>query len=467
MKHFFLHALLAMLVKTGLPAQSHTFPPDTLARPAVRTLREAFQKGHFQGSFRSYFMATDNARELQDYHALAAGGGLHYQSAPFHGFQFGLGGVFHYNLTSSDLEKRDSATGASNRYEVGLFDITDPGNRTDLDRMEEFWLRYEGKKSRITLGQQVLQTPFINPQDGRMRPTLVSGVWGETTAAKNWKIQGGWLWGVSPRSTVKWYSVGESIGIYPKGLNPDGTASGYPENLESKGVGILGISRQFGSRLQVQVWDQYVENIFNTALAQADYTQPLRNGHKILAGLQWTHQDALSSGGHEDQTRTYFPRGAQSNVLSAQAGWQRNGWQALLAWTHTTGDGRFLNPREWGREPFYTFMPRERIEGSGDVQALTGRAIWQSDSKKWRLEAAYGRFRLPDVKNVSLNKYGFPSFEQFNFDARYTFGGALKGLRAQLLVVWKGRLGEVYGNDKYVINKVDMTLYNLVLNYTY
>jgi hypothetical protein len=26
-------------------------------------------------------------------------------------------------------------------------------------------------------------------------------------------------------------------------------------------------------------------------------------------------------------------------------------------------------PREWGRDPFYTFMPRERNEGYGDVNA--------------------------------------------------------------------------------------------------
>lgn len=460
-------ALILLFTTADLFAQNRTTPADTSERPEARNVREVFQKGHFRGNFRAYFMATDNARQLTDYYALAVGGGLHFQTAQFHGFRFGMGGVFNYNLASSDFEKRDSTTGAANRYEIGLFDITDPSNRTNLDRLEEIWLRYEWKKSRLTLGQQTIQTPFINPQDGRMRPTMVSGLWGESGILKNWKIEGGWLWRISPRSTVKWYSVGHSIGIYPKGLNPDGTASGYPENLESAGVGLLGVSRQFGSRLQVQAWDQFVENIFNTIMLQADYSHPLRNDHKILIGLQMTHQDALAAGGHEDPTRTYFPRGARSNVVSAQAGWQHKGWQALAAWTHTTGDGRFLNPREWGREPFYTFMPRERIEGSGDVQAITGRVSWQPLAKKWRLEAAYGRFYLPDVKNVLLNKYGFPAYEQFNFDARYTFGGALKGLRAQLLLVWKGRLGQTYGADKYVINKVDMALYNLVINYTY
>lgn len=445
------------------PAHEPPAPPEKKAT----SLLEAFEHGHFHGHFRTYFMATDNTRQLSDYHAWAAGGGLHFNSAPWHGFNFGIGGVFNFNLASSDLGAKDSLTGAVNRYEIGLFDVEDPYNRNDLDRIEELWIRYQWKKSRITVGQQALQTPFINHQDGRMRPTAEAGAWLEFNEWKNTKLEGGWLWGISPRSTVEWYDIGESIGLYPKGLNPDGTGSGYPENLESKGIALFGISRQMGENIKLQLWNQYVENIFNTAFLQADFTQPLKNGHKFLAGLQLTHQDALEHGGNEDTGKTYFQKGGQSNIVSARAGWQRGNWQALAAYTRITADGRFLSPREWGREPFYTFMPRERVEGSGDSHSITGRVNWQTDNKKLRLEAAYGHFYLPDVKNSALNKYAFPSFNQFNFDVRYAFGGTLEGLKAQFLYVWKGRIGEVYDNDKFVINRVDMSLFNLILNYTY
>lgn len=412
-------------------------------------------------------MATDNARELSDYHALAAGGGLQFSTAPWHGFSFGIGGIFNYNLASSDLSAKDALTGAVNRYEIGLFDVEDPTNRRNLDRMEEFWLRYQWKKSRITVGQQSIQTPLINYQDGRMRPTAEAGAWAEIKELKDTKIEAGWLWQISPRSTVDWYSVGESIGLYPKGLNPDGSGSGYPENLKSAGIGVLGITRQLHKRTKIQVWDYYVENIFNTVFAQADYNHPLQNGHQLLFGLQLIHQNALQHGGNADASKTYFEKGGQSNALSAQAGWKRGAWQALAAYTRITADGRFLNPREWGREPFFTFMPRERVEGSGDSHSLTGRLGWQSPNKKLALEAAYGRFYLPDVKNAPLNKYAFPAFQQLNLDLRYTFGGMFEGLRAQFLYVWKGRLGEVYGNDRLVINRVNMSHYNLILNYTY
>ncbi len=461
--------MAAVLCVAVLDAQQNTLipPPPAPDTANISNVLEAFQHGHFQGSFRSFLMVTDNARNLTDYYAWAVGGGLHFHTAAWHGFSFGLGGAFNFNVSSSDLGQRDPATGALNRYEIGLFDVENPNNRNDLDRLEELWLRYEWKNARITLGQQALQTPFINYQDGRMRPTTEAGIWSVLNPSKNTKIEAGWLWKISPRSTVHWYPIGESIGLYPKGLNPDGTSSGYPANLRSNGIGMLGVSRQWGKNTKIQFWDQYVDQIFNTTLVQADYIRPLQRGNTLLLGAQWTHQNAVANGGNPDPSKSYFEKNARSNTFSMQAGWKRGGWKALTAYTRITAEGRFLSPREWGREPFYTFMSRERIEGSGNVQAVSGRLSWQSAREKWLLEAGYGHFYLPDVHDSPLNKYAFPAYRQFNFDARYTFGGALEGLRAQFLYVWKGRLGEVYGNDKYVINRVNVSLYNLIFNYTY
>lgn len=433
----------------------------------VNSIRQAFVKGGFSGSFRSFFMSTDNASGLSDYYALAVGGGLHFRTADFKGFQLGLGGVFNFNVASSDLTAKDPATGALNRYEIGLFDVGNPQNKNDLDRMDELWLRYNWRKSHLTLGKQSINSPFLNPQDGRMRPTAEAGIRAELNDLKNTKIEAAWLWGISPRSTVHWYSIGPSIGLYPKGLNPDGTASGYSENLKSKGVGILGVSRQMGDHTKVQVWDQFVENIFNTILLQTDYTHPLKNNNQLIFGLQFTHQNALADGGNPDAAKTYFQKNGTSNVISTQAGWQRGNLQILAAFTYITKDGRFLSPREWGREPFYTFMARERVEGSGNMQALNGRVNWQNTKKNLQIGLAYGHFYLPDVHQVSLNKYAFPAFNQLNLDTRFAFGGTLKGLRVQFLYVYKGRLADTYGNDKLVINRVNLSNYNLIFNYIF
>jgi hypothetical protein len=204
------------------------------------SLLYAFKKGKVNGYLRYFFMATDNTNGLSDYYANAIGGGLKYETSSYKGFQLGISGFFVYNIGSSDLSLPDPETNQFNRYEIGLFDVSDPGNKSNLYRLEELYLKYSWKKSYIAFGKQLLNTPFINLQDGRMRPTSTEGIWAEIKDIKNTKIETGFLYRMSPRSTVSWYSIGESFGLYPSGVNMDGTKSAYADNIESSGIWLLG-----------------------------------------------------------------------------------------------------------------------------------------------------------------------------------------------------------------------------------
>jgi hypothetical protein len=430
-----------------------------------RSLLHAFKNGQVHGHFRYYFMATNNKPGLTDYYANALGGGIKYETAPFRGFQLGVSGFFVFNIGSFDFSKPDPSTGQINRYEIGLFDVGDPSNKDDIDRLEELYLKYNWKKSHITLGKQLINTPFINLQDGRMRPTEVGGVYGEINDFRNTKIEGGFFYEISPRSTVRWYSIGESIGIYPVGVNLDGSKSDHKGNLESNGIAMLGLSHKFSKKFSAQLYNLYVENIFNSALLQADFTYPLHDSAKLVAGLQYIRQDAIREGGNADPSKTYFTKGGMSQSFGAKLGWEKKRWQASLNYNRITADGRYLMPREWGRDPFFTFMPRERNEGLGDVHAVVVKAGYSIPKLRLKTQAGFGYFDLPEVTNFALNKYGLPSYTQLNIDVRHAFAGLLKGLEAQLLLVYKGKLGNSYDNNKYVINKVDMSLYHLVLNY--
>jgi hypothetical protein len=105
------------------------------------SLLSAFRAGTVHGHFRYYFSATDNELGLTDYMANAGGGGLKFTTANFRGFEVGISGFYIFNLGSSDLAKLDSATQQSSRYEVGLFDIENPSNKFDIDRLEELFIR--------------------------------------------------------------------------------------------------------------------------------------------------------------------------------------------------------------------------------------------------------------------------------------------------------------------------------------
>jgi len=86
-----------------------------------------------------------------------------------------------------------------------------------------------------------MNSPFINPEDGRMRPTEEDGIYALFHKTKTvW--EGGWLYNMSPRGTIKWYTVANSLGIYSKGFNPDGTPSNYYGNLSRRGIGMFGVT---------------------------------------------------------------------------------------------------------------------------------------------------------------------------------------------------------------------------------
>jgi hypothetical protein len=435
------------------------FESDTLS------LLSAFKKGHVNGHFRFFSMATDNAQGLTDYFANAAGGGLRYESAQFRGFQMAVSGFYLFNIGSSDLGKIDSVTMQGNRYEIGLFDLEDPYNHKDIDRLEELYLKYNYKKFHIIFGRQLINTPFINLQDGRMRPTGVEGAWMDINDFHKLKIEGGWIYAISPRSTTKWYYVGESLGVYPSGVNIDGKRSDYFENIKSQGVGMLGLTYDAKKWMKIKVWNMHFENVLNTAMVQIDFNIKSKEKSNYYSGIQFFRQDAVNDGGHIDQEKTYINKGKKSMVLSSQIGWKNQRVDYSLSYTHITKHGRYLMPREWGRDPFYTFMPRERNEGYGDLHAVVGKIAYGFPKHKIKTSLAAGYFKLPDVRNFELNKYGMPSYTQINADIRYVFSGALKGLDAQFLVVGKLNNGELYNNRRFEINKVNMLNYNLILNF--
>jgi hypothetical protein len=425
----------------------------------------AFKGGKVQGHFRYFFMNTINEGSLTDYYANAAGGGLRFETAKFHNFQFAISGFYIFNIGSSDLTKPDPISGQFNRYEIGLFDLAAPLNKGDIDRLEEFYLKYHFNKSALIIGRQLLNTPFVNLQDGRMRPTGTDGLWAEINEIKGLKIEGGWLYAISPRSTTKWYTIGETIGIYSAGLNPDGTPSKYPNNIKSNGVALMGIKTNLTKHLKLQVWDMYTENVFNTAMLQSDLVVPIKNETNFIFAAQIIKQDAVNYGGNQDQSASYFLKDGRSLSFGAKLALKNKTWETSLNYNRITAEGRYLVPREWGRDPFFTFLPRERNEGFGDMHAIMAKLDYKLPKSGFKTSLAAGYYKLPDVKNYAMNKYGLPSYTQINTDFRYTFAKALKGLEAQLLLVAKINGGETYGNSKMVINKVNLFQTNFVLNF--
>ena len=266
--------LFILLVGYHVHAQQHVYENTVQWKGKGRqsddttSLLHAFKKGQLHGHFRNFTTVTNNAAGLTDYYANATGGGIKFETASFKHIQLGVSGFFVFNTGSSDLTKADEKTKQLSRYETSLFDVADPANKNDIDRLEELYVKYSFKNSHIIFGKQLINTPFINMQDSRMRPTEVQGIWGKFNG-DNTKVEGGFIYKISPRSTVKWYTTGESIGIYATGVNADGSKAEYAGNVASSGIALLGINQAVTTDLRIQLWEQYVENIFNAIFTAA------------------------------------------------------------------------------------------------------------------------------------------------------------------------------------------------------
>lgn len=472
MKYYLLLSVALIISCLRLTAQHHDLNHDATMWAGKKTqvqdtlsLLNAFKSGTVHGHFRYYSMHTNNADQLTDYYANAIGGGIRYETAPYQGFQFCVSGFYIFNIGSSDFASPDPSTGQFNRYEIALFDVEDPHNKSDIDRLEELYLKYNLGNSSIIFGRQLINTPFINLQDGRMRPTGVQGVWLKINELEKITIEGGWLNAISPRATVEWFDAGASIGVYSEGVNPDGTPSDYAEHLESKGIALVGATMQWNNSWKLKAWDMLIENVSNTAMLQLDAKFPLATSSELFAAAQVIRQHAVHNGGNDIASKTYVQQGAKSLTFGAQAGWKSGNWETSINYNRITEEGRYLIPREWGREPFFTFLPRERNEGFGDVHAFMGKIEYKLPKLQAKTSLSVGKYQLPDVKNYALNKYGLPSYTQLNLDLRKAFSSYLEGLDVQYLLACKINNGETYQNDKYRFNKVDMMVHNVIVNY--
>jgi outer membrane porin, OprD family len=438
--------------------------------PSNDSLRGASQvydimkRGELDGRFRLYNMMTINDGAPADYHAVAFGGTLGFTSQRWHGTRFKLSGGYTFDLATSDLTELDPVTGSANRYEIGLYDVNDPRHTNDLAYLHEFQLDWSSRNERtqVVLGKQELNTPFLNPQDGRMHPSLFEGVWGQHRTTHGTALQGGWLYRVAPRGASEWYTVAESMSVFPVGRNVYGEGAQHGEHVESAGIFAASIKQKVHRSASITAWNVHTENVFNSALMQLDAGS---KDARWSASAMAIRQDASHYRGTANDSLVYMPPGEGSWAFSGRLRNVLGKFRWQLNYTRITAHGRYLMPREWGRDPFFTFLPRERNEGAGDVHAAALNLIWRADNG-WRIQVDAGLYRMPDLTDARLNKYAMPSYTQFDVNAQYQFKGHWKGFATQILVLAKLPMDQDL-TERQSINKVDMLHADLIINYVF
>lgn len=462
-KGLFTLALLLGFHRTLLGQQHAQVSPDTSSN--IKMFGKILNKGLFEFHLRSFYMHTENVSGLLDYSTWGTGAGLGYFSPRWKGLGVGFSGFFVFRHFENNLTRLDPATGMANRYEMTLYDVHHPENHHDMDRLEEFFVSYEKEKISAWFGRHHFESPLLNASDNRMRPNLFSGL-SASVSQGELKFTGAWFTHLISRGSLEWVSVEASLGFYSSGRNPTGSVENYVHHLSSKGIGVIGIEFERES-LKVHSWNYLAEGLFSTTFSEITGNIPVGLTNKVLYGVQGFYQSANKTGGNPDPAKSYTLPGEKTHGLGLKSGVHMGHSELTINFLYISDQGRFLFPREWGREKFFVSMPRERFEGMGGVHALGLAYDKTLIHDKLKISVGASHVQTPDLENLKLNKYGLPNYLHFTGLIDYRFDGFFKGLDLQFLIAHKNEDRFEKIPLEYVINRVNMTNLNIILDYRF
>ena len=173
--------------------------------------------------------------------------------------------------------------------------------------------------------------------------------------------------------------------------------------------------------------------MFATGFAEATGTMGLGKSSRFLYGVQGFFQSAVGNGGYPDPKKAYTLPGEKTHGVGLRSGIQWGHHQLTVNYLGISDEGRFLFPREWGREQLFASMRRERLEGMGGVNAITVLYDKTFIHDKLKVSFGAGHMTTPNLEEVQLNKYSLPHHYHFIGLIDYRFDEFFQGLDLQFL----------------------------------
>jgi len=261
----------------------------------------------------------------------------------------------------------------------------------------------------ITAYRQLVNRPFINPQDNRMIPNTVEAY---TLSGDSGPLSytGGYLTKIKLRDTDKFRWMSEVAG---------GTG-------EHRGVVYAGATYRFDKTGYVRLDEQYGIDVFNSLYADVRYPVSIDEQTGLMLGAQYYPQKAVG----DKQIGSFSTWG-----YGLQASLTRGPFGAQVYWTQT-GSGRdTLNP--FGDHPSYLNLMQVAFNTAGEKAWALGGTVDFGPLGAPGLTAAAIYASGSDRVNFSA---GTPLADRDETDVRldYSFPktSALKGLSATLRYSW-------------------------------
>lgn len=254
---FSLSALLVFGMSTNSFASGDN-PTDN-----VESLSDIISKGSVSGKFRSLFFSRDfDPDSINDWETFGLGGQLKLETASVAGFSGGIG------------FKTGQGAGINSDNQgvyIGMLPTDSDGNAENYAALDEYFLRYNGFDTTVTIGAQPLATPDMNGHYIRLTEKKYRGLGISNKSIENIEFQGYYI-----TDFISWTE--EEFQSITSGFTGDDT--------DAEGAFIGGLIWNPGS-LKLQVWDYYFADVMNRYVAQGNFSHTIYDDVKMSYGLQY------------------------------------------------------------------------------------------------------------------------------------------------------------------------------------
>jgi hypothetical protein len=453
MRYHYIQLLCILLVFENL----------SFAQEATDDAAEFYQiiaEGKTHGEVRNFFMNTLNEGELNDYYTNATGIAVQYETKSFYGIAVGAHFRSVFKSFGDPLSKEEESLGRSAKWEYELYDLLNKNEDKHLYKLEELYLKYQFGNSYMSLGRiDTEYTPLINNSDGRMSPFAHQGAWIHYQINRMSTLDIGFVNKVSPRSTSEWFSLDDAIGLFNTGFQTTGENLDYQGFTDSKGLGVLKYAYT-NSKFNFEFYDVYIHHVLNTVWLEADYTWNQWN-----FGSQYVYQQASAFQEELPSANQYIFTNENGQVLSTQLTWMPQSWKFSLAYSRLFNTGRFLFPKGLGRDRFYTSIPRSRMEGLGNTNALVFKT--QKSFPKAGVDVLLEAQSIYDLHpdEFRFNKYNKDESLQLNANITWNAKELLKGLKFEGLFV--ARYNQNVTSNEAIFNRSHFIQLNFMTYYRF
>jgi hypothetical protein len=258
---------------------------------------------------------------------------------------------------------------------------------------------------------------------------------------------------------VEWFDFKEGIGLANQGFQPDGTEAEYHENLESEGMATLSYHTRI-SNFSFQLYQWYLHNISYSGWVGVAYEN---QGWRL--GLQYVLQFPDGFQRSLEYEQRFMQPEERGQVISGQVGYRSPDWEWSVAYTQAMASGRFLFPRELGRDQFYTSISRSRLDGFGDTGVLTLSGDHTFGIEHFSAGVDYTRTFGPEVDAFEFNKYNLDAYQQFNVRLHYALKGFFEGMHLEFLYVYRDNLNN--SEPEVVFNRANLHQLNFITNFEF